>query len=265
MEQLAIHQYLVDYFTAGGCQILECRPGFLKVKLTVALDKLLMNRPFYWHYIEKIGREPETQVLALKTVQTEEEGDFIHFGSPRLHQIFASTKNLARYVRLYEERPANGKTQTPLYPWLGMNVKVSFQCDLKKDFLFSLGLNLFNGTILNHFQEKLESLPLTPKIPDYCYTLTPMIKPQSGLRRLEAVIEQVIAQEDFRWAEEARERLQNDLDLLERFYEDLDPETYGAAYEKEKQSLIDLYEPKIQTHIINGGLFYLTEHAMHNF
>ncbi|MGV3489249.1 MAG: YqhG family protein [Tuberibacillus sp.] len=261
MEQQAIHQYLVDYFSAGGCDILENRHGLLKVKLTVELDKLLMNRPFYWHYIEKIGGKPETQMLTLKTVQSDDEGEFIHFGSPRLHQIFSSSKELSRYIRLYEDRPANGHVQTPLYPWLGVNVKVSFQCDLKKDFLLSLGLNLLNGMIVKEFQEGLEKLRLTPKIPDYCYTMTPIIKPISGLKRLEAVIEQLVAQEDHAWADDARDRLNNDLELLERFYEDLDPEEFGDAYEKEKQSLKDLYEPKIITNIINGGLFYLTAGA----
>ena len=200
VEQQAIHEYLVNYFTIGGCDILENRHGLLKVKLTIELDKQLMNRPFYWHYIEKIGGKPETQTLTLKTEPLDEDGEFIHFGSPRLHQIFASAKNMSRYIRLFEESQFNGRSQTPLYPWLGVNMKVSFRSDLKKDYLFSLGLNLLNGMVVKSFHESLEKLHLTPKIPDYCYTMTPLIKPLSGLRRLESVIEQLIAEEDHTWA-----------------------------------------------------------------
>lgn len=258
MEQAAIHEYLVNYFKAGGCDLLENRPGLLKIKLTVELDKLLMNRPFYWHYIEKIGGNPETQVLTLKTAQSQEDGEFIHFGSPRLHQIFASSKELARYIRLYETSSFNGQSHTPLYPWLGVNVKVSFQSDLKKDYLLSLGLNLLNGMMVKSFQEGLEKLNLTPKIPDYCYTMTPLIKASNGLRRLEAAIEQMMAGEDHSWAAEANERLDSDLELLDRFYEELDTDEFGEAYEKEKCALKDQYEPRITATIINGGLFYLT-------
>jgi hypothetical protein len=261
VEQAAIHKYLVNYFNASGCDILENNRGILKVKLTVEMDKLLMNRPFYWHYIEKIGGNPETQILTLKTEASDEDGEFIHFGSPRLHQIFASSKELSRYIRLYESSSFNGQSQTPLYPWVGINIKVSFQSDLKKDYLVSLGLNLLNGIIVKSFQEGLEKLTLTPKIPDFCYTMTPLIKPASGLRRLESVIEQMMAEEDHSWAEEARERLKNDLELLDRFYEDLDDEEFGEAYEKEKEALINQYEPRITATIINGGLFYLTANA----
>ncbi|MFC4617975.1 YqhG family protein [Camelliibacillus cellulosilyticus] len=261
MKQEAIHNYLETYFHASGCDILESRPGFLKIKLTVELDKLLMNRPFYWQYIEKIGGIPETQTLTLKTNASDEDGEFVHFGSPRLHQIFAAAKALSPYIRLYENKQPNaGGGQTPLYPWLSINAKMSLRCDLKKDWLLSLGLNLINGMVIKNFQESVEKIALTPKIPDYCYTLTPMIKPGSGLRRLEAVIAHMMEQEDHTWAQAAMERWQSDVDLLDRFYEDLDDdESIKEAYAIEKNALKEQYEPRITVSIINGGLFYLTD------
>ncbi|WP_077616602.1 YqhG family protein [Caenibacillus caldisaponilyticus] len=257
MKQEAIHSYLEDFFRASGCDILDLRPRFIKVKLTIEMDKKLMNRPFYWHYVEKIGARPETQTLAFKTDPAGEEGDFIHFGSPRLHHIFSLSKELGRYVRLYENARSNGGN-LPLYPWLGLNFKISFQCDLKRDELMSLGINLFNGTIVKAFQETVEALPLSPKIPDYCYTLAPMIKPLSAVNRLFAVIEAFIHRQDDAWALEARERLRNDLELLERFYEDMEGDAYRDAFEKERDALMEQYKPRIHVSIINGGLFYLT-------
>ncbi|MBE6185107.1 MAG: hypothetical protein E7150_12715, partial [Bacillus sp. (in: Bacteria)] len=44
MLQEEIHQYLEQYFTTNGCEILENHPGYLKVQLTIDLDKELMNR-----------------------------------------------------------------------------------------------------------------------------------------------------------------------------------------------------------------------------
>ena len=96
-------------------KLVENRPSYMTVQLTIELDKELMNRPFYWHYLEKTGGVPNPCSLTLitdpDTVPENIKGETIHFGSPRLHQIFQSTKNLASYIRLYEKpifiEPAN--------------------------------------------------------------------------------------------------------------------------------------------------------------
>ncbi|WP_085523382.1 YqhG family protein [Tuberibacillus sp. Marseille-P3662] len=256
MNQEAIHDYLVDYFTANACDILDDRPGYLRVKLTVDLDKQLMNRPFYWHYLEKMGGHPETAILSLKTEPSDDEGEMVHFGSPRLHQIFKSTQELSPHIRLYENVSVNGKTNVPLEPWLAVNSKISYQSDLKKDAILSIGLNLINGTIVNPFHDQIQTMALTPKIPNYCFTLQPMIKPSSGLRRIESYIERLISQDDHEWAEQARRRWEYDEQLLDQFYEDLQDKP--DIYTKEKQALKEMYEPRIHVSVINGGLFYLT-------
>ncbi|MFP3490273.1 YqhG family protein, partial [Staphylococcus sp. SIMBA_130] len=58
MHQENIHNYLRSYFLANDCRILNEKPGLLDVQLTIELDKELMNRPFYWHYLEKTGGTP---------------------------------------------------------------------------------------------------------------------------------------------------------------------------------------------------------------
>lgn len=266
MRQEVIHNYLETYFKTNGCDILETRPHFLKVKLTVDLDKRLMNRPFYWHYVEKLGQAYDTQTLTLKTTFNGDEGEIVHFGSPRLHQIFKSTKELARYIRLYQDvnRP---NQRTPLHPWLCINTKISYCCDLKKDTLLSLGLNLLTGTIVRDFHDSMLKLQLTPKIPDYCYTMSPIVKPLSGLKRLENIILQLLDSEDYKWAEAAHKRWANDLDLLDRFYETLpeeddQQEVLLQTFEKEKETLRLQYEPHIDVSIINGGLFYLAPETL---
>ncbi|WP_428909096.1 YqhG family protein [Niallia sp. Krafla_26] len=259
MQQQEIHNFLERYFIANECEILENSPGYVNVQLTIDLDKELMNRPFYWHYLEKTGGEPNPMKLSLITdpnkVSDQINGETIHFGSPRLHQIFNSTKKLAGYIRLYEKSSALPNKQTPLKPWIGVNLKVSYQCDRKKDVFHSIGLNLMTGQFIEDFHDNLLQLDLTPKIPDYSFTLSPLIMPKSGLKRIENYLRFKIEQEDQSWAEEAKIRWQKDLDLLEHFYKDQDEK--GDNYDIEKQALKDQYEPKIVISIINGGLFYL--------
>ncbi len=149
--------------------------------------------------------------------------------------------------------------QTPLYPWLGINVKISYQCDRKRDIFKSIGLQLINGRMVEGFHDNLLQIPLTPKIPDYSFTLSPLIMPKSGIARIETFLNKTIDEEDHTWAEEAKQRWQKDLDLLEHFYAE---EVNRESYDNEKTALQEQYEPKIVISIINGGLFYLTETAI---
>jgi len=264
MQQQEIHHFFERYFQANDCAILRNEPGFITVQLTVELDKELMNRPFYWHYLEKTGGIPNPMQLTLITnpqiAPKDIKGERIHFGSPRLHQIFSSTKNLAGYIRLYENGQQSTNNHTPLKPWLGVNLRISYQCDRKRDVYKSIGLQLINGIMVDDFHEKLLKLTLTRKIPDYTFTISPLIMPKSGILRIEKLLKDEIDQEDHTWAEEAKKRWQKDLTLLEHFYEDM--EEKGDVYELEKTALREQYEPKITISVINGGLFYLTDSAI---
>ena len=58
MRQQEVHEFLLRFFEANHCPITEHGPGFMTVQLTVEMDKQIMNRPFYWHWREKTGGEP---------------------------------------------------------------------------------------------------------------------------------------------------------------------------------------------------------------
>lgn len=264
MQQQEIHDFLLRYFQSNNCELVDSRSGFMTVQLTEEMDKELMNRPFYWHYLEKTGGIPNPMQLTLITNQQEVhddiKGEIIHFGSPRLHQIFASTKKLAGYIRLYEDRQGAPGTQTPLLPWLCLNTKISYQCDRKRDVYQSIGLQLINGRMVTDFHDHLLQLPLTPKIPDFAFTLSPLIMPKSGITRIENMLRTNLSDEDHTWAEEAKQRWKKDLQLLDHFYKDVVEDT--ESYEIEKQALREQFEPKINISVINGGIFYLTDNAI---
>src|SRR5690606_29030330 len=102
-------------------------------------------------------------------------GELIHFGSPRLHQILQSAQELGHSIRMYESLNSDINQSEPLQPWLCQNVKISFQSDRKKDLILSLGLNLIHGQMIPNFYDVLNSLQLAMKIPDYAFTLSPLI------------------------------------------------------------------------------------------
>ncbi|KMY54745.1 hypothetical protein AC623_13050 [Bacillus sp. FJAT-27231] len=251
-----IHLFLEDYFKATECTFLEKTEGSLSVKLTPAIDKELMNRPFYWHYAEKTGMKAEPLSVTFITDQTkipaDLEGESIHFGTPRLQQIFQSAKEHTRFIRLYEQR-ATGHRQ-PLHPWLLINVKVSYEANHKKDIFYSLGLNLINGMIQEEFMDVLNRKQLVSKIPDFSFTITPLIKPKSGVKRLQRFLTSQLEKENHQWAVKAQKEWEEDSLLLDSFYED---EEKPEAYFIEKAALEKQYSPKIDVNIINGGVIYL--------
>lgn len=261
MQQHQVHDFLERYFKANDSPIIEGDRSYLTVQLSIELDKLLMNRPFYWHYLEKTGAEPNPMKVTFITDQTKKpenvNGEFVHFGAPRLRQLFSSTRELGDVIRLYENINASGQKSIPLQPWLCMNVKVSFQCDRKKDVLLSLGLNLIHGQIVLNFFDKIRTKDLTPRIPDYCFTLSPLITVKSGLIRIQKMVQTYAENEDSSWAEDAITRWNEDLNLLESFYDEY--EEKPDSYHLEKQALEEQYKPNIHVSIINGGMFYVQQ------
>ncbi|WP_243386355.1 YqhG family protein [Bacillus kexueae] len=259
MQQIEIKNYLKRFFQANECHILEDGTGYFTVQLSVEMDKALMNRPFYWHYLEKTGGEPQPMKLSFITnpaiTPPHIQGEQIHFGSPRLLQIFQTAQKVGGFIRLYENcQVTHG--QLPLHPWIGVNVTVSYVCDKKKDFLHSIGIHLISGTIVENFQEKLDSLPLTPKIPDYCFTMSPVIKPKSGLNRIEQYVIDLISKENHSWGNDAVQRMNRDLMLLNHFYES--EEEKPDLYFSEREAIRTLYKPYIDIHIHSGGIFFLS-------
>ncbi|MFK3937220.1 YqhG family protein [Alkalihalobacillus sp. NPDC078783] len=261
MNQSEVRKYVERYFEANDCPPVERQPDFLTVQLSIDMDKLLMNRPFYWHYLEKTGGSPNPMKMTLITESTsntkEMKGEYIHFGSPRLHQLFQSTKSLGSFIRMYEDVQVSRGQSTPLQPWINVNAKVSFQCDRKKDVILSLGLNLIHGQIVTDFHAKMMEIPLTPKLPDYCFTMASLIKPASGLIRLQKMIQTFANNEPDDWAVQARQRWQQDTELLESFYEEYAEKP--ESYQLEKEALREQYEPRIEVEMINGGLFFLQQ------
>lgn len=262
MKITNLHSFLLTYFQANQCEILENQDGLLKVKLTENLDKILMNRPFYWHYMKSIGQKGEPMTLSLNTKpeQHQDQGEWVHFGSPRLHTIFKHLKDEHSFTRLFQKLKVT--QHTPLYPWLLINVKISYQGKQKKEEVYSLGLQLINGVMKVGMMEVLESLELSPVISDYCYPLSPIITLKSGYRRIESVLDAYIESQHHQWATDALAALEEEQQLLKYFYQDRD-QAEQEPFEKEMKALSERYTPRIFFEVINGGLIYLTDAVQH--
>lgn len=264
MNQKEIHDYVKRFFVENDSTILEESPGHLHVQLSIEMDKALMNRPFYWHYIEKIGGVPNPMQLTLITdrenVPPKTKGEHLHFGSPRLHQIFNVAKKMGSHALLYESVHVEGPSH-PLRPWLVLNGSVSYVCHDKKDQFFSVGLSLITGEMILNMHDYMEKRTFQEQIPNFCFTITPIIMPKSGVLRIINYLMELEKRKDHSWAEDALQRMKNDEEILEAFYQDI--EEKPEFYYKEREAIKTLYEPRIHISIINGGLFYFYNHPLH--
>ncbi|SHF60564.1 YqhG family protein [Ornithinibacillus halophilus] len=253
-----LDQFLYDYFNAHQCEVVDQIDGRLTVQLNEKMDRALMNRPFYWHYIKKMGQPGDPMKLTLITdhEDAESQGEKIHFGSPRLQQIWNHLRDNERFTRLFQV--IHTTTNTALHPWLVVNVKLSYIGKHKKDELFSIGLNLVNGIMKTEMMEQLEKHEFQLKVSDYCYTISPIIKLSSGFKRIEAVLEDYIKNQEHQWADQSLKELDNEMKLLNHFYE-TNTEEEKEQMEKELQEIKERYTPKVHISIINGGLFYLMQ------
>ncbi|WP_075619633.1 YqhG family protein [Paenisporosarcina indica] len=254
-----IHSYLHNFFDENNCHIVKNHDHYMTVQLTIEMDKKIMDRPYYWKYLENTNGVPNPAQLTFITDQNKLieniKGEVVHFGSPRLNQLFRATKDLGAFVHMYEQVGNQIQTKTILTPWLGVNYKVSYYSDQTKEMLYSLGINLITGHLVDGFQERVRTFDLDPEMSEDAFGLTFIIKPLRALERLDLAIEKIINEDDHTWAEEAKIRWQKDREVLEHFYEGV--EDKPECYDMEKRALDEQYESRINIEIINGGLFYL--------
>lgn len=251
--------FLRSFFTACECSIIEESEHSLTVQLTEEADRALMNRPFYWHYKDRLGQTGDPMTITFFTqdpgrLLTHQE-EYITFGSPRFHQLLSYAQKKASFVKLYEARKTSGTVQ--LDPWLFVHFHLSYEANNKKEKLVPLALHLINGAFSEDFLEKVVSRNVSHAITPYHYVLSPLITPASGLNRLKQKLWQELLTEDHEWAQTARKKQQAELELLESFFEQDQDE--NDHFERERAAIIRRFEPVIRISVLNGGLFYLAQ------
>lgn len=72
MNRERIERFVNRYLAATGCRVVEKGDGHLTVRLSPEADKDLMNRSYYWSFVERTGAEPEP--MAFKFIFDPEAG-----------------------------------------------------------------------------------------------------------------------------------------------------------------------------------------------
>lgn len=253
-EQMDKHQFFTwmkEAFIASGCTIVKQNQTCATVQLTEDVDAVLMNRPFYWEYVKRLNQvgEPFTFSFTTDFNHSSKEVEYVHPTSFRFERFKRYMKNKAMFIQLYEQQ----QTPSSLHPWLNINFKIQYRTNVMKEETYSCGLHLISGKIIESFLEETESLHFSSSIAPYHFTLTPLIKWNYGILRIEHFILQYLEQKEHHWIHEAKMRLQDELSLLYRFYDENDP-----LCKQEEKAIKERLFPHIQLSFISMGLFYLS-------
>jgi hypothetical protein len=217
-----------------------------------AVDAALGRSFGYTHGTLAVGRTPRED---------------IYFGSRRLNQLFDAVATGGRYVCLFQEpggRALHPFESTAYTPWLGVNLKVEFVCDRKREELHSFGVSLATGICEENFHERLLGLRMTPKLPANVHIAKNGISLNKAVANIDAALERKLRSCDYEWAVEASARLAEELRLIRHYYEPLiesaeeDKKQEIAAQFDNRQAEINWqYQPRVSVTAINCGIFHL--------
>jgi len=250
-----VQPFFTTFFKENHCSVKEDH-ALLHVKLSKEMDKALMNRPFYWHYVEATNQigVPQTVSFSFDGQIKDDKIISVHFGCPWFQKVKRYLHDNCTMIYAYEA--INRETKTMLQPWLLTNMLITYSGKNQKEELHSFGLNLINGTMHLNMMEKLNERSITTTIPDFCYTISPVITLQSGFKRIEQFVYKILTEKEHRWAIEANEALHEEIEMLQHFYR---TDENDAQFQKEINAAKKRLLPTITMTVLSGGLLYLTE------
>lgn len=191
----------------------------------------------------------------------------MYFGARKLDQLFEAARTGGSFVYLFQEpeRRSLHPTESVAYTaWLGVNLRVEFACDMKREEIHSFGVSLATGAVVERFHERLVDLRMTPRLPANVHTAKNGITLGKAMSLIESSLERKLRGADFSWAEAASRRLEEELGIVAHYYDRLlesaEEEQRPAVeeqYATRKEEIRWQFEPRVTASSINCGIFHL--------
>lgn len=191
----------------------------------------------------------------------------LYFGSRKLDQLFDAAKSKGSFVYLFQEtdkKSPNPYSSSPYTAWLGVNMRVEFACDRKREEIHSFGVSLATGLCVEQFHERLLTMRLSPRLPSNIHITKNGLSLSKALGIAESVLERKLKSYDYGWASDASARLKEELDRISSYYKPLiagaQEQSKGPLEEQFAQRQAEIrwqFEPRVTASAINCGIFHL--------
>lgn len=282
MNSGEVYRITETYLNYTQCTILEKSDVHVLVKLSEEADRALTNRHFYWGFVDRTSAPAETMTF----VFVFDRQKYIHFCESKRHHALTTTpyrvehlywggQMFERIVQAIQQRGqvvnlfeaySHGQPVS-LHTFLVVHCKIRFCCDRQREQLQSLAISLCSGHIVNPFASLMDHIPWSTQLPAYTSLEAHHISLNEALARLEKQIRGIVSATDAQWAQEAKHRMQEELAVMNHYYEpllaDVEEDEERAAitqqYLARQKEIEAQYAPRIEVSVINGGLFHLSE------
>jgi hypothetical protein len=235
------------YFRAVGAACKYEADGYREYELPRDVDKELTDRPYYWMWVEQTGQDVPPTVLrcafteeaqarenerlrheALQKLEASHPSEIermffrpptaelVSLGSFRLDKIFLSLHRRGRFACVRDAR----SPESVHIPWLLVNALISYRCDVLEQEWFSVGVCLVTGQTMGRFMRLLDSIPMEPATPAAILGHA-RIRPEAGLQTAREVIQDHAFSRPGDWAQDARDRLSEELRQIQLYYDSL--------------------------------------------
>lgn len=191
----------------------------------------------------------------------------LFFGARKLDMLFDAAKSKGSFVYLFQEpdkRSSNPFSSTPYTAWLGVNMRVEFACDRKREEIHCFGVSLATGQCVEQFYDRLLTHKLSPRLPANIHITKNGITFNKALGIVEQALERKLRTYDYGWAESASARLKEELERISGYYEPLihnaledNKPAIEEQFEQRKSEIKWQYEPRVTASAINCGIFHL--------
>ncbi|WP_438349822.1 YqhG family protein [Paenibacillus sp. FA6] len=191
----------------------------------------------------------------------------VNYGSQRLQQIWDAARREGSSVYLFEEPgilQRRALFSAAYEPWLAVCFKVEMTCDVKKEQLHFMGISLLSGVITEDFRQQLVGRSLSPRIPENVHINPAELSLGKAAEQLQSNLISSLGQLDYQWADQAQERLKDELVIIDGYYEHMmnDPDEeknnhIREQYDARRSEMAWQYEPKVKLSAITCGLFHL--------
>lgn len=185
------------------------------------------------------------------------KGEWIHFGSPRLDQIFKIIQQEGAYTVLYEDCQSNETMKTALHPWLVCNIRVKYRGYQSKDELVSVGIRLIDGTMRFQMMDEMEHKNFVSAVPNFCFTLPKIISDERAVERVTEELKQRIKQKSSDFVNKSHKLYEREMNMLNKLI--IDDDKDDADHQRAKDQIFERLYPQVDLEWINLGCFYVSE------
>jgi superfamily II DNA or RNA helicase len=243
-----LHEILCTFAAVTHCAVVEQHARSLVVQLTPEMDKLLLQRSWYWAVVARTNEQPvpmrihwhDPRTAPPPIAQTMNEP--LAWDSPAIARLIDVIRAQGTCTRLYAQH-----CDAPLHPWLVVHWHLTYHPYGTTDRLHTTSIDLVHGTITHDeppYTHPLDAHPIA-----HAEHTAPKQLLHDAMEALTAALIDKVRTYDACWAHEARTALDSACDTITKQCGDDMIMRLAEVYDRQR--------PYMTATAVRGALYYV--------